>query len=357
MNLKSSLFFLIAILISGYASAQEWVPVGGGINSEFKDQHNNIYDMLEYEGELYAVGSFTKVAGISMNYIAKWNGGEWSVVGDGLNAMASSLCIYKGELMVSGWFTKAGSVNVNHIAAWNGKEWHAVGSGFDSHPNDLVIYKDELYAGGEFSTADGKPARNIAKWNGKNWSALGKGVDVISVMAVYKDLLYTSGWAMDNGSEGINMWDGMKWLKGGYDVVGVPNSMIVYKDDLYFGGYFPHKGKKRETCIYRFDGKSWLNTGSKGTDGHIYSMLEYDGVLYTAGFFTEAEGLKANNIAKWDGEKWMSFMPGVNFHPHALVMYNGYLYAGGGYSSSESGEINKTMIARFQMEEIFDIIR
>ncbi|MEI9920366.1 MAG: hypothetical protein WDO14_16465 [Bacteroidota bacterium] len=350
MNVKRSLFLVFTLLLLNHGYAQQWTPVGGGINSELKDQHNNIYDLLVYKDELYAVGSFTVVAGKPMTHIAKWNGEEWLPVAGGLNATASSLCIYKGELYVSGWFTKAGSVDANYIAAWNGSEWHAVGQGFNSHPNDLVVYKDELYAGGEFSTADGKPAHNIAKWNGKAWSAAGKGVDVISVMAVYKDVLYTSGWAMGKNSEGVNLWDGTKWLKESYDVVGVPNSMLVYKGDLYFGGYFPHKGKKVETCIYRFDGSTWPKVGSKGTNGHIYSMLEHNGVLYTAGFFTEVEDLETNNIAKWDGGKWMSFNPGVDFHPQAMVIYKGDLYAAGGYSSSESDEMGKIMIAKIGIE-------
>src|SRR5260370_30950689 len=73
-------------------------------------------------------------------------------------------------------FTAAGGVAVNYIAKWDGNQWSALGGGMNHVVMALTVFDDgtgpALYAGGTFTTAGGAPANYIAKWNGTHWSAL-----------------------------------------------------------------------------------------------------------------------------------------------------------------------------------------
>ena len=70
------LIFLFNISINIYA--QNWTSLGSGLN-------NSVYAIVEYNGEIYAGGAFDSAGGIPASHIAKWNGSNWTVVGDGLN--------------------------------------------------------------------------------------------------------------------------------------------------------------------------------------------------------------------------------------------------------------------------------
>jgi hypothetical protein len=76
---------------------------------------------------LYAAGTFTTIAGISANRIAKWDGSVWSPLSSGI--------------------TGGGQV-INALASWD----------FGQGPT--------LFAGGGFTTAGGVPATRIAQWRG-----------------------------------------------------------------------------------------------------------------------------------------------------------------------------------------------
>ncbi len=80
-----------------------------------------------------------------------------------------------GNLYAGGNFTTAGGVTVNYIAKWDGTSWSALGSGMNGTVYALAVdASGNLYAGGGFTTAGGVAANNIAKWNGTSWSALAR---------------------------------------------------------------------------------------------------------------------------------------------------------------------------------------
>jgi hypothetical protein len=78
-----------------------------------------------------------------------------------------------GNLYAGGSFTMAGDVPANFIARWDGTNWSALGSGFlgnweflatpSPRITALVASGDTLYAGGYFTLAGGKPSAYVAK--------------------------------------------------------------------------------------------------------------------------------------------------------------------------------------------------
>ena len=74
-------------------------------------------------GDLIAGGDFTiagftlQGGGVSSNYIARWDGVQWSALGTGMNGpVYAVMTLPNGDLIAGGAFTMAGGVVANRIA-------------------------------------------------------------------------------------------------------------------------------------------------------------------------------------------------------------------------------------------------
>ena len=71
---------------------------------------NGSVNVLAVSGsDIYAGGSFTTAGGVSVNYIAKWNGSAWSALGSGMNYLVDALVVGHRRVC-GGLFTTAGGV-------------------------------------------------------------------------------------------------------------------------------------------------------------------------------------------------------------------------------------------------------
>ncbi len=137
---------------SSWASANSGGSVGLGRFAS--SQSNGTVEVITVSGtDIYFGGGFTSIGGIEANYIAKWNGTEWSALGTGLNGSALAIVVSGSDVYVGGQFSTAGGVTVNQIARWNGTLWSALGSGTTSGQdvNALALIGTDLYAGGGLS--------------------------------------------------------------------------------------------------------------------------------------------------------------------------------------------------------------
>ncbi|MBN2095503.1 MAG: hypothetical protein JW727_05625, partial [Candidatus Aenigmarchaeota archaeon] len=250
----------------------------------------------------YAGGNFETAGGGSANYIAKWNGSDWSALGEETNKWVYTLGVYEGELIAGGNFTTAGEIEVAGIAKWNGTSWSALGSGVNEKVYALTVYREDLYVGGRFTTAGGGSANYIAKWNGSDWSTLGSGVN---------SNVFTLG---------------------------------VYNGELIAGGNFTTAGGSPAANIAKWNGSDWSALGS-GLNDEVDSLAVNNGNLYVGGFFTTAGGSPAANIAKWNGSDWSALGSGLNNGAVYLAVYEGDLYAGGLFTTAGGNSANYT--ARF----------
>ncbi|MFG0283170.1 MAG: hypothetical protein ACF8R7_02010 [Phycisphaerales bacterium JB039] len=151
------------------------------------------YTMAAYDdgsgAALYVGGSFTTASGRVVNNIAKWDGVEWTPLegptGVGVDDQVQGMAVFDdgtgAALYVGGRFQSAGGVTVNYVAKWDGIAWTPLaapgGVGLSGESTALAVYEDidgrALYVGGSFATVSGRMnVQSIARWDGVGWAAL-----------------------------------------------------------------------------------------------------------------------------------------------------------------------------------------
>jgi hypothetical protein len=177
--------------------------------------------MAVYDNGLY-LGGIAKMNGQDVNLIAKWDGNSFADAGGGVfdtlrigeqvhnQASVNVLAVYQGALYAGGSFKTAGGKPATNIAKWNGSEWSALGEGADKPVLGLTVFKDQLFAAGLFAKAGGIAADGAAAWNGAAWNSPAPGLGAGgSALAVYQDELYCGGTFIDPPRKGVAKWSGV----------------------------------------------------------------------------------------------------------------------------------------------------
>lgn len=122
-----------------------------------------VYKLIEFNHELIVAGEFNSAYG---NNLIKWDGQNYLSFGLGTNGPVSDMLIYNNELYIVGNFSMVDGVPVSNIAKWNGTQWTRIGNSvFGNSILCLAIMDDELYVGGGFQDIDGQPISLLAKYS------------------------------------------------------------------------------------------------------------------------------------------------------------------------------------------------
>lgn len=122
-------------------------------------------------GDLIAGGNFTFAGGVAANRIARWDGVSWSALGSGVaagsilqtNVQALSV-LPNGDVLAAGLFTIAGGVAANYVARWDGVNWSPVNGGVDRAVGNLVALPNgDRIASGNFTLAGNVPVDGLAR--------------------------------------------------------------------------------------------------------------------------------------------------------------------------------------------------
>ncbi len=236
--------------------------VGAGFYLQSGSAFPNIYEVISYNGSLVVSGEFNRAGATEASGIATLIDGSWQALGSGLTGnipgapdllYPHSMIRFEEQLIVAGNFGQAGGIQVNGVARWDGNEWSAMGEGFNNTVYGLGLYKGEIYAGGAF-TASGMTSLNaLAKWDGSNWISPGFGFQnsqagdntFVHTISEIGDSLYIAGGLKqviyDDGSTeacgGIISFDGtsVHTYNGGIDNHDI-EAIAILDDQLIVGG-------------------------------------------------------------------------------------------------------------------------
>ena len=153
-------------------SNQSWINCTGIVT-------NNpiIVDLESFNGELYAIGYFSTIGGLSVQNLAKFNGtawfnlimpsGFWPQVENGgevADVSQNSLKVIDNNLYVAAYFgtMQGGNFDPNPLYKFNGVTWIDLALNCTSTQdlglgNTCVIYQGELFVGGSFTTISNSP--------------------------------------------------------------------------------------------------------------------------------------------------------------------------------------------------------
>jgi hypothetical protein len=301
----------------------------------------------------YVGGEFTTAGGVTVNYVAKWDGSNWSPLGAGMNGAVWALEVHNGVLYAGGDFTMAGDANANYVAKWDGTSWSSIGSGLDGAVFAMTFMGDVLYVGGAFYHAGTKLAVRIARWDGVDWYPLGSGMNNhVWSLSANATTLYAAGNFTTAGGATVNYvaaWNGSTWsaLAGGAD--DFVFSVKALGDTLYAGGQFISIGGVNANHIAKWDGSVWTGLGSGfiGASAYVKNLEWHNGILYAGGSFYSEDGLTSQNIAQWDGAHWAPLGTGVSGWIWDMALGGNWLYAGGGLTWA--GGTSVSNIARWTL--------
>lgn len=300
---------------------------------------------------VYVGGNFSRIGGIQVSQIAKWNGSQWSALGTGVTGVVQAIAVSGNNV-----YFGTGS----QLYVWNGHTVEVLGGGVVGI-NAIAVSGSDVYVGGSFTDAGGVSATRIAKWNGSTWSALGSGMPAtVRAIAINGSDVYAGGDFMSAGgvsANGIARWDGTSWHALGDGVTGCVNclpqvfSVAVNGADVYVGGRFNTAGGVSAVGIAKWNGISWSSLGS-GIPGFVYSIAISAADIVAAGEFTTAGGISANRIARWNGSAWFALGGGVTGEApnqsaviSAIAINGSNIYVGGDFWVA--GSVNARALAHW----------
>jgi len=362
--MKNLIFWIFYFLSISLINAQVWSTVGDGLGTCGNNQ-DRVHALCNFNGSLYAGGSFDSSGLSPIRNIAKWNGSVWSPVGSGCNNMVYAMAEYNGDLYVGGAFDSVGNIPARRIAKWDGNNWSSLGSGCDDIVSALTVYNGDLYAGGVFDTIDGIYSSGIAKWNGSNWVSIGIFLQVYYAISfcTYNNELYAGCVNLLPGGmfkNSIAKWNGSSWSNVGRGIAGnLYNSVFaltVYNNELYVGGLFDSAGVVSTKNIAKWNGVNWSSVGggvAKGINGanpYVLSLKVYNNELYAAGQFDTAGLSYVSRIARWNGNTWNAVGGGIIGTPMSEEIYNNELFVGGNFCYAGGiGALNAQNVVRWSM--------
>ena len=278
---------------------ETWSALGKGVGEGI---YSSVFALGVFDdgsGEaIYAGGNFTTAGGTDTFGIARWDGQSWSSLGSGVDGRAvGSLSVYDDgtgpALYVGGEFDSAGGHAANHIARWDGREWSVLGNGMDHWVSASTVFDDgsgpALYVGGKFATADGVAVDGLARWDGAAWSPVGGGVGgivpAVSSLSTFDDgtgpILLAGGRFNEAGgvaASHIAQWNGEAWAPLGAGMSGfmepTVRSMTTGPESdgpptLYVGGTFATAGNMPSSHIAKWDCAATPVPGDLTGDGTV----------------------------------------------------------------------------------------
>lgn len=347
---------------------EEWFPVGSGSGPRNNIDSTEVSAVTAIGNDIYIGGEFVQVDGVQAFNLARWNGTEWTAVGDGLERQDTGnlgevfdlAATSDGRLVVGGAFTHAydspetTALEVNHVTIWNPQtsSFSSLNGGVANDdiigsPSVYAIAVDEnnIYIGGNFIEAGDVTTNYIARWDGTTWQAIGSGMnsDVLS-LDFHNGILYVGGLfggAGDVNAHRVARWNGTEWtglLKTNSSDNGINELGVTEDGTLYAAGDMESFDDLAASNIASWTEQEqfWRPLGYGFADGSILGdlsavVVDGSGRVYVGGDFSHAGGKRMSNLAMWDPaqRQWFDVGGGTDDIVNALLLRDNILYVGG----------------------------
>ncbi|TPW15455.1 MAG: hypothetical protein FD129_885 [bacterium] len=310
-----------------------------------------IYDLIEFQGSVYAAGGF-----LARNGVARWNGVEWDAVGGDFDGDVYSLALHDGRLVAGGWFERVGPDSMAGVAQWNGSAWLPLASGsadeFGVYPVLLGgEYDGRLVATGAFVDVDDNPIPGVAGWDGVAWSRIGANLlGEPQAYATEGASLHAGGYLSVNGGpwlEQVVRYDGASWVVVATVATASIEDLDFIDGVLHVSGAHDNDPWSSDARLLQWNGTGWTDLVSSPSQGHISVIHDFEGALVAGGSFSFLDGTPVMSIARREGSQWTALGGGNGMlsFVNALHEHDESLHAGGLFPFA--GDIVVGQVARW----------
>lgn len=338
--------------------SQEWVAVGEGVNSEDAPDQV-IWDLVAYEGDLYAVGQFDQSWNTSLSNVARLDtsNDSWHrVSGSPTTGHVYTATVWNGLMLMGGQHFNQ-QLDYKNMAAYDGENVFSLatdseGLGINDRINALTTYQGRIFVGGTFNRVGEQETSGFAIWNPETdeWTTINRNFhDFLDFTTTDSGELYAALIGDDTftGNQ-VRAWDdeNQDWgPSNGFG--GTVYSLSSLGDDVIAGGSFTTLINISANNIARLrTGENWSAMG-EGFNNLVFATAIHNDEIYAGGRFTQSGTTELNYVARWNesNQVWEAVGPGFSDEVHALHSHDGVLYAAGRFSQSDGATVQR--VARF----------
>lgn len=234
--------------IDFFIEEEQYGPISGGV-----------YALEVIDNYVYIGGGIFNTDSVELKYLRKFDieNNKWESVPGSFDGRIRAISKdNQGNLYVGGEFTTIDNITANYIAKWDGSNWSNLSAGVDNYVLAIECYEQNVFVGGSFKKVDNDiTSHGIAKWNGTNWEAMDKGITsswkgtpTVQDIAIDSDgLVYIGGFFdltysdLDSLNHVGVFYDG-KWRQLGAGLAQSSSQGVIgmFADgkNVYFTGYF-----------------------------------------------------------------------------------------------------------------------
>ena len=294
-------FILCSLAISG-----NYLYVGGGFDE---------ISSLDVNGDPVCVAA-TNIARFNLN-TSQWSGIGYTELDRWVEAVTVDNFgnVYAGtKTPLPAGFTS--DLDSEMLMKWDGSNWSGVGDGlygFDLSEMENGVYAlatdgTNVFASGQFSGASGVPACCLIKWNGGAWTAMAG--------LYYDDSALWAG-PSSGGKDSIIVAGTNVFIAGGFDSISTNGT-----------DFMPAAGIARVSSITGLPlpcpGLALTNVSFGNLQNGIGdSLVQQNGSVYLTGRFDLIGTIAARNIATWNitSDSWSALGPGLSISADSVYPY------------------------------------
>ena len=218
----------------------------------------------------------------------------------------NQMIVWKDTLIAAGSFTQAGTSSASNIARFDGTNWSFLGngSGFEGangEINDLELINNNIFIGGDFDEVAGKNTGSVARWTSfGEWGGLGDPFDKTPTyhLESFKSDLVAVGKKV-SGNPDIRVFKNGLWeLPGGLNELICAESNcvaqpVVINNKLYV--YGPFLDGTDTVDLVLSENSAWNNTNVMLPDGIRFQQVANYNVAFGSFVHTDND-VKFNNL-------------------------------------------------------------